>query len=254
MRADGCHSAASVHEDFNSNKGNKCSKQVPTCLLGLLPLSYRPMSEEIRSRILAAAARVYAQYGFRGATTRLIANEAGVNEVTLFRTFGSKAELLQAMLLSQVAASPAPVLSDDISDPAGELTAWCALLLESLRVHAHVIRKTIAEAEERPDCAGAACEGPNFAGASLVRYLQRLRDAGITDPESDTHTAVSMFMSAMFGDALYRDIMPDAFPQPAAMAPTRYVHTFLRAVGLRASSLPVRSRPARVAGTRRRSR
>ena len=51
------------------------------------------MTPEIQNRILAAAARVYAQYGFRGATTRLIANEAGVNEVTLFRTFGSKAEL-----------------------------------------------------------------------------------------------------------------------------------------------------------------
>ena len=66
------------------------------------------MAPEIRSRILAAAAHVYAQYGFRGATTRLIANEAGVNEVTLFRTFGSKAELLQAMLQSQVTATAAP--------------------------------------------------------------------------------------------------------------------------------------------------
>src|SRR5687768_18600708 len=72
------------------------------------------MSEEIRHRILAAAARVYAQYGFRGATTRLIATEADVNEVTLFRTFGSKAQLLQEMLQSHVGSRAAPTLPADV--------------------------------------------------------------------------------------------------------------------------------------------
>ena len=51
-----------------------------------------------RERILEAAGRVYSKHGFRGATTRLIAAEAGVNEVTLFRTFGSKGALLEAVL------------------------------------------------------------------------------------------------------------------------------------------------------------
>ena len=53
---------------------------------------------DIRDRILDAAKRIYAQHGFRGATTRLIAIEAGVNEVTLFRTFGSKAALFEALM------------------------------------------------------------------------------------------------------------------------------------------------------------
>jgi AcrR family transcriptional regulator len=211
------------------------------------------MTPEIKNRILAAAARVYTQHGFRGATTRLIATEAGVNEVTLFRTFGSKAELLQAMLQAQVTGREAPVLPEHVDDPAGELTRWCALLIEFIRGHAHFIRKTIAEAEERPDAACAACEGPSMAGASLARYVERLKAAGLADGETDTQTAVSMFMSAMFGDALYRDVTPDAFPQPLEAAPSKYVNVFLRAVGLRASSLPDRSRPARVAGTRRRS-
>ena len=208
------------------------------------------MSEEIRHRILAAAARVYAQYGFRGATTRLIAGEAGVNEVTLFRTFGSKAELLHAMLHAQVGSIAVPLLSYDVSDPQAELTRWCAATLEYLRGHGHLIRKTIGEAEERPEAACAACEGPNSAGASLVLYVEHLREQGLADPDVDVTTAVSMFMSALFGDALYRDIMPDVFPQPVESAPAKYVHTLLRAVGLRASSLPDRSRRTRVAGAR----
>jgi AcrR family transcriptional regulator len=213
------------------------------------------MSPEISSRILAAAARVYAQYGFRGATTRLIAAEAGVNEVTLFRIFGSKAQLLQAMLQSQVTSTAAPLLSEDIGDPQREITKWCATMLEYLRGHAHLIRKTIAEAEERPDAACAACEGPNSASESLVLYIEHLREARLADPEADVGTAVSMLMSAMFGDALYREIMPDAFPQPVEQAPALYVQTFLRAVGIRATPVPDRSRPQqRVAGSRRRDR
>lgn len=212
------------------------------------------MSEEIRSRILDAAARVYAQYGFRGATTRLIATEAGVNEVTLFRTFGSKANLLQGMLHRQVDSTAVPLLSHESQDPSTELTRWCVSVLEYLRGHAHLIRKTIAEADERPDAACAACEGPNSAGRSLALYLEHLRDAGLIDADADAETAISMFMSALFGDALYRDIIPQAFPQPVEDAAKRYVHTFMRAVGLRASSQPVRSRQAGVAGTRRRNR
>lgn len=212
------------------------------------------MTPEIKHRILAAAARVYSQHGFRGATTRLIAAEAGVNEVTLFRTFGSKAELLQAMLQSQVSAHAAPILSDDISNPQETLTEWCASLIEYVREHAHMIRKTIAEAEERPDAACAACEGPSTAGVSLTLYVERLVESGAAEQDVDIHTAVSMFMSAIFGDALYRDVMPRSFPQPLQDASSKYVATFLRAVGYRAASLPVRSRPARVANARRRSR
>jgi AcrR family transcriptional regulator len=212
------------------------------------------MTPEIKNRILSAAARVYSQHGFRGATTRLIATEAGVNEVTLFRTFGSKAELLQEMLQSHANTHSAPILADDIDDPQTTLSAWCASLIDYVREHAHLIRKTIAEAEERPDAACAACEGPSTAGASLSLYVERLIEAGATDPDVDVHTAVSMFMSAIFGDALYRDVMPKSFPQPLEDAASKYVATFLRAVGYRAASLPVRSRSARVANSRRRSR
>lgn len=46
--------------------------------------------------ILNAALEVMAQHGYAGATTRQIAVAAGINEVTLFRRFGSKKELLIA--------------------------------------------------------------------------------------------------------------------------------------------------------------
>lgn len=40
-------------------------------------------------------------HGYAGATTKLIAETAGINEVTLFRKYGSKAELVTAALLHE---------------------------------------------------------------------------------------------------------------------------------------------------------
>ena len=186
---------------------------------------------EIRDRILQAAARVYAQHGFRGATTRLIAIEAGVNEVTLFRTFGSKAALFEAMMQCQCNALPLPELPDSPLDPQSELTSWCAALLTQMRQSRSMIRKSFGELEERPDAASSVCEGPNYAGVLLSTYIGRMQHAGLASADADVETAVAMFMSTMFGDTICRDVMPNAFPQPAEEAPAMYVRTFLRAIG-----------------------
>src|SRR5207248_3505729 len=95
---------------------------------------------DTRERILQAAGRVYAQYGFRGATTRLIAIEAGVNEVTLFRTFGSKAALFSALMDAHAARASIMELPHDAVDPEREMTEWCAAMLSHLRENSALIR------------------------------------------------------------------------------------------------------------------
>ena len=95
-----------------------------------------------------------------------------------------------------------------------------------------IIRKSFGELEERPEAANLMCEGPNCAAEALSAYVARLHSAGLADDTADVGTAVSMFISSMFGDAIGRDVLPpDAFPQPAEAAPARYVNVFLRAVG-----------------------
>ena len=51
-----------------------------------------------KKRILVAAELVFSRDGLQGATTREIARQAGVNEVTLFRHFRTREELLRATL------------------------------------------------------------------------------------------------------------------------------------------------------------
>lgn len=53
----------------------------------------------VEQRILDSALKVFASQGYTGATTRRIAEEANVAEVTLFRKFQSKENLLKEVLI-----------------------------------------------------------------------------------------------------------------------------------------------------------
>src|SRR3954463_11429565 len=97
-----------------------------------------------RERILEAAGRVYAKHGFRGATTRLIAIEAGVNEVTLFRTFGSKSALLEAVLERCANAPTVPAPPGEPVDPMAELTRFVRVSLERVRGMRPVLMHTMS--------------------------------------------------------------------------------------------------------------
>ena len=62
------------------------------------PQSQTPAKSNASERLLDAAARVFARKGLKGATTREIAVEAGLSEMTLFRRFGTKEKLLRAVV------------------------------------------------------------------------------------------------------------------------------------------------------------
>jgi len=203
---------------------------------------------DIRDRILDAAKRVYEQHGFRGATTRLIAIEAGVNEVTLFRTFGSKAALFEALMQNHVSQSPIPLLPDNPQDPERDLSEWVGTVLSHMRENRALIRTSFGEIEERPEAAISMCEGPNCAGMLLTDYVLRLQSLGLADPDGDIQTAVAMLMSSMFGDAISRDVMPNTFPQPESEAPQKYVRVFMRALGVAPAVARGVSRRRSVAG------
>jgi AcrR family transcriptional regulator len=203
---------------------------------------------DIRDRILDAAKRVYEQHGFRGATTRLIAIEAGVNEVTIFRTFGSKAALFEALMQNHVSQSPIPLLPDNPQDPERDLSEWVGTVLSHMRENRALIRTSFGEIEERPEAAISMCEGPNCAGMLLTDYVLRLQSLGLADPDGDIQTAVAMLMSSMFGDAISRDVMPNTFPQPESEAPQKYVRVFMRALGVTPDAARRVSRRRSVAG------
>jgi AcrR family transcriptional regulator len=183
-----------------------------------------------RERILEAAARVYSKHGFRGATTRLIAAEAGVNEVTLFRTFGSKGALLEAVLEENDRSDDVSPLPDPPVDPERELTAWVETHLERIRTLRPMLIHAISEYEERPEVADFACRGRVDVHQHITGYVSRLHELGLADRDADVEAAVTMLISAVMSDAMGRPMAPNTF-LPLDEAPHRYVRCFLRAIG-----------------------
>jgi AcrR family transcriptional regulator len=203
-----------------------------------------------RERILEAAARVYAKHGFRGATTRLIALEAGVNEVTLFRIFGSKGALLQAVLTQQNSdCSGVPTLPEQPVDPLAELIAFTEASLQKLREIRPLLVQTMSELEERPEAADFACRGRSVLHDMLRQYASKLRAADSREAPIDVATAVTMLTSTVMGDVMGRPMIPDAYP-PLEEAASRYVHCFLRAIGLAVAGVMPATKPVRVSRTR----
>lgn len=63
------------------------------------PLARRRMNaEDRRSAIISAAIRLFAENGFRGATTRQIASAVGVTEPVLYEHFATKSDLYRAII------------------------------------------------------------------------------------------------------------------------------------------------------------
>jgi AcrR family transcriptional regulator len=212
------------------------------------------MIDDHRNRILHAAARIYAQHGWRGATTRRIAEEAGVNEVTIFRQFGSKDALLDSVMHECARLEQEVVLPTQAVHPESELFRWVHAHHASLSAMRDIVRQMMSEAAERPGVATCAAEGPSGAFAQLRQYAVQLRRQGwITNPDatrpSDVRGAVTMLMGAVFADAMNREIMPAMFPQSVEESLHAYVRIFLRGIGVASEPAPSTARTARRSST-----
>jgi AcrR family transcriptional regulator len=186
---------------------------------------------DVRERLLSAALRVFEESGSRGATTRRIATEAGVNEVTLFRHFGSKSALLTEALQCAARQNLVSGLPAEPSDPRRELVEWCRTHLAHLHRARSMIRTCMGEMEQAPEIAGCASATPARVSDELHGYLLRLRERGMAAADFDPRAAASMLMGALFTDAMGRDMMPEKYGYSAEEAPEKYVQLFLRAIG-----------------------
>lgn len=184
-----------------------------------------------RDRIVRAAARVFSEAGYRGATTRRIAAAAGVNEVTLFRHFGSKDELIREAIAFSGRRDDFTPLPARPEDPAMELTTFSREQLHHLFRVRSLIRTCMGEGNERPEILSRATDRPISVHRELLAYLRRLQSAGFADGDADVEAAATTLMGALFSDAMGRDYMPEAFSYSIEEAPARYVALILKAVG-----------------------
>lgn len=186
-----------------------------------------------RDALLDVAARLYAEHGWRGTTTRKIAEVAGVNEVTVFRQFGSKQNLLLEAIQHASTGPAIGRLPEVPGDLGSELTAWALAQHRGIAAKRGIIRACLAESEERPELAPAVCEPGRIAHVDLVRYLKAARAQGLVGTEGSIDAAAVLLINAVFMDAITRDLVPGSSTRPADPVVGSFVDMVLRGLGAR---------------------
>lgn len=188
--------------------------------------------ESSRERLLAAAARLLEEVGFAGTTTRRVAEEAGLSEVTLFRQFGTKERLLAEAVRAHGAEPPGVALPAEPREPEAELAAWCSAHLERLARARGVLRRCLGAQDQLPLVDIPAEVGVEQAAVELRSYVAALRRAGLlaAPPERDA-VAVTMLVSTIVMDALGRGDFPGLFERHPSESAAEYAAAFVAALG-----------------------
>lgn len=134
-----------------------------------------------RERILDAALELFGAKGFVAATTREIAKKAGVNEVTVFRTFGTKQGVYAAMLAERsLVPSIMRSVEFDLSSPLEEMMVRnVSTVLGMLKANRHMFMLMFNDVWRQPKGRRSLGEVPlQKAIDFLASTLKRQMDAG----------------------------------------------------------------------------
>lgn len=186
---------------------------------------------DIREKILDAASRIYSECGFRGTTTRRVAQEAGVNEVTLFRHFGSKEVLIREAVAAGWHRVEIHKLPEVPADPAAELAAWAEGYIEVHCLCAPFIRTRLGEFQAHPQILPPSGSPGARAAAEVARYIRKAQELGMFRSDVAAVHAASMFVGSLFANALIREGVPEMYPGSPIDEVHDYVRIFLQGMG-----------------------
>jgi AcrR family transcriptional regulator len=154
-----------------------------------------------KKRILAAAELVFSRDGFQSATTREIARQAGVNEVTLFRHFRTREELLRATLdhgcatFDAFVVQPDEVWKDRLSD---RLERYVREVYSVVRQREAIVRAFASEARALPETIRSALQEFMLKRkAGLVAKLKEAQDLRLVRKDVDLSAATDFIRDSI---------------------------------------------------------
>jgi AcrR family transcriptional regulator len=113
--------------------------------------SREQLIEERRNQILDAAARLFAHKGYKGATIREIAREAGVAEGTIYNYFDSKHDLLISLpqriswpMVSSFVKSARSQGPDTVADDEEQMAQLLQAAMSSIQQHTDLVKVLLA--------------------------------------------------------------------------------------------------------------
>jgi AcrR family transcriptional regulator len=192
--------------------------------------------------ILKAAMEIIVREGYDGATTKLIADEAGINEVTLFRKFHSKENILQAVITQQRDDALQALtfaflrrVHDNNSDNAPRIAITLAelggRLIEFMKTRMDLMILLISEGRRKASVEETISSIPQ----DMIRQLERFFEEQIQLREMrdvDLQTAAVTFLSFLFYYSLMKEIFRDRVIKDNKKILDGFVDIFLHGVGI----------------------
>jgi AcrR family transcriptional regulator len=180
-----------------------------------------------QTRLLDAAEQMFAEQGLDAATTRGIARAAGVNEVTLFRHFGSKAGILAAVVGRSFAGRPEQSSMTDSGDLRSDVGGWARRYEALLRENFLFVRTCVGEIHRHEAYEGRVLHAI-FAPLrkALVERLNHAAQRGETRSGVDPEIAADL-LSGMIFTGILREA---SGVKPRSYSPESYRATALTAL------------------------
>ncbi|MDZ8053130.1 MAG: TetR/AcrR family transcriptional regulator [Aulosira sp. ZfuVER01] len=162
-----------------------------------------------RDRLLKAAIEVFSTKGYVGASTREIARVADVTEVTLFRHFQSKEQLLSAVAQHITALRTEAFTHPDewTYDLRRDLLHYAQLHDEMLEEYEALFRMFIGEAQRHPTEAIEVLQQSFLPlRQKLISYLQTCVERGIIRPDVELPMAVDQLTGMLLAGMIRRHV------------------------------------------------
>lgn len=152
----------------------------------------RMTGDERHQQILQIAIKLFSQHGFRGTTTKKIAEEAGVSEAMVFRHFSTKSELYHAILDYKACeggkATPLAIVNEAIKSK-DDFEVFYQIVSHALNKHQ---------------------EDPEFIRLLLHSALEghELADMFVTENIVPLYEVLSFYISQRQREGVFRDLNP----------------------------------------------
>lgn len=147
------------------------------------------------------------QRGYAGATTKQMAEAAGISEVTLFRKYGSKAELVKMAMLTVMARTDLASKAHYTGDLFADLLRMVQAYQDSVEQHGPFFLALLSEIPRYPELADLLDSPVGLVG-SFGQLLARYQAEGALVQEHPLQ-AVTALISPLIFTNLLRTTRPD---------------------------------------------
>ena len=166
---------------------------------------------ETRERLVEAAAEVFAELGYEGASIQSVAAAADLTSGTIYRHFDSKAALLLEVVRRAVHGVP---LSDRLNDESCAEPADLARLVSvyadpSLRRTRRLAIEIHAAASRDPEAREQLLIFNKKMHSSIVRKIDGCKRAGLISDDLDAKHTTSLLLVMIMGLAHLETLEPD---------------------------------------------